>query len=54
MSRRLLVVLVALGVLAIGGGVAGGLLLARDPGPATEAAGPTPIPESPAPGSTEA
>jgi hypothetical protein len=52
-SRRLLVVLVALGVLAIGGGVAGGLLLARDPGPATEAAGPTTIPETTAPVTSE-
>ena len=45
MSRRLLVVLVVLGVLATGGGVAGGLLLARDPGGDAEAAGPTTIPE---------
>jgi hypothetical protein len=52
-SRRLLVVLVALGVLATGGGVAGGLLLARDPGPAVEAAGPTTIPETTAPGTSE-
>ena len=53
MSRRLLVVLVALGVLATGGGVAGGLLLARDPGPAPEAAGPTTIPETTAPVTSE-
>ena len=53
MSRRLLVVLVALGVLATGGGVAGGLLLARDPGPAVEAAGPTTIPETTAPVTSE-
>ena len=53
MSRRLLVVLVALGVLATGGGVAGGLLLASDPGPATEAAGPTTIPETTAPVTSE-
>jgi hypothetical protein len=47
-SRRLLVVLLALGVLATGGGVAAGLLLARDPGePAV--AGPTTIPETTAP-----
>jgi hypothetical protein len=52
-SRRLLVVLVALGVLATGGGVAGGLLLARDPGPAPEAAGPTTIPETTAPVTSE-
>jgi hypothetical protein len=48
-SRRLLVVLVALGMLATGGGVAVGLLLARDPGPTTPAAGPTTIPETTAP-----
>jgi hypothetical protein len=48
-STRLLVVLVALGMLATGGGVAGGLLLARDPGPAAPAAGPTTIPETTAP-----
>jgi hypothetical protein len=52
-SRRLLVVLVALGVLAAGGGVAAGLLLARDPGPAPEAAGPTTIPETTAPATSE-
>jgi hypothetical protein len=52
-SRRLLVVLVALGVLATGGGVAGGLLLARDPGRAVEAAGPTTIPETTAPVTSE-
>jgi hypothetical protein len=45
-SRRLLIVLVALGVLATGGGVAGGLLLARDPGGDPAVAGPTTIPES--------
>jgi hypothetical protein len=45
-SRHLLVVLVVLGVLATGGGVAGGLLLARDPGGDAEAAGPTTIPET--------
>jgi hypothetical protein len=45
-SRRLLVVLVALGVLATGGGVAGGLLLARDPGGDPAVAGPTTIPET--------
>lgn len=53
MSRRLLVVLVALGVLATGGGVASGLLLARDPGPPTEVAGPTTIPETTAPDTSE-
>jgi hypothetical protein len=51
-SRRLLVVLVALGVLATGGGVASGLLLARDPGPPTELAGPTTIPETTTPDTT--
>jgi hypothetical protein len=45
-SRRLLVVLVALGVLATGGGVAGGLLLAREPGPSAEVAGPTTLPDT--------
>ena len=49
MSRRLLVVLVVLGVLATGGGVAGGLLLARDPGGEPVVAGPTTIPETTAP-----
>lgn len=44
MSSRLLIVLVALGVLATGGGVAGGLLLARDPGPDPAVAGPTTLP----------
>jgi hypothetical protein len=52
-SRRLLVILVALGVLAAGGGVASGLLLARDPGPPTELAGPTTIPETAVPDTTE-
>jgi hypothetical protein len=52
-SRRLLVILVALGVLATGGGVASGLLLARDPGPPTEVAGPTTIPETTAPTTSE-
>ena len=46
MSRRLLVILVALGVLATGGGVASGLLLARDTGSPTDLAGPTTIPEA--------
>jgi hypothetical protein len=45
-SSRLLVVLVVLGVLAVGGGVAGGLLLARDPGGDPAVAGPTTIPET--------
>jgi hypothetical protein len=44
-SRRLLVILVALGVLATGGGVASGLLLAREPARPAEVAGPTTIPE---------
>jgi hypothetical protein len=52
-SRRLLVILVAVGVLAIGGGVAGGLLLARDPGGDPAAAGPTTIPETTAPATSE-
>jgi hypothetical protein len=53
-SRRLLVILVALGVLATGGGVAGGLLLARDPGGGDPAvAGPTTIPETTVPTTTE-
>jgi hypothetical protein len=52
-SRRLLVVLVVLGVLAMGGGVAGGLLLARDPGVEPAAAGPTTIPETTAPVTSE-
>jgi hypothetical protein len=51
-SRRLLVVLVTLGVLATGGGVAGGLLLARDPG-GPAAAGPTTIPETTVPATSE-
>jgi hypothetical protein len=45
-SSRLLVILVALGMLATGAGVAGGLLLARDPGQAAAVAGPTTIPET--------
>ena len=53
MSRRLLVVLVALGLLAAGGGVAGGLLLARDPGDEPAEAGPTTTPEATAPATTE-
>ncbi|HYN16632.1 MAG TPA: hypothetical protein VEY96_00930 [Actinomycetes bacterium] len=53
MSRRLLVILVTLGVLAIGGGVAGGLLLARDPGGEPAVAGPTTIPETTAPVTSE-
>jgi hypothetical protein len=52
-SRRLLVVLVALGMLAAGGGVATGLLLVRDPGLPPEAAGPTTIPETTAPVTSE-
>jgi hypothetical protein len=53
-SRRLLVILIALGVLATGGGVAGGLLLARDPGGGDPAvAGPTTIPETTVPTTTE-
>jgi hypothetical protein len=41
MSRRALITLVVLAVLATAGGVAGGLVLARAPEPATAAAGPT-------------
>jgi hypothetical protein len=52
-SSRLLVVLVVLGVLAMGGGVAGGLLLARDPGGEPAVAGPTTIPETTAPVTSE-
>jgi hypothetical protein len=52
-SSRLLVVLITLGVLAAGGGVAGGLLLARDPGGEAAVAGPTTIPETTAPVTTE-
>jgi hypothetical protein len=53
MSRRVLVLLVALGLLATVGGVAGGLMLARDPGPAPAAAGPTTLPETTAPVTSE-
>jgi hypothetical protein len=52
-SRRLLVVLIMLGVLATAGGVAGGLLLARDPGGEAAVAGPTTIPETTAPVTSE-
>jgi hypothetical protein len=52
-SRRLLVILIALGVVATGAGVAGGLLLARDPGGDPAVAGPTTIPETTAPTTTE-
>jgi hypothetical protein len=41
MSRRALIALVVLAVLATAGGVAGGLLLARTPEPATASAAPT-------------
>ena len=41
MSRRALITLVVLAVLATAGGVAGGLMLARAPEPATAAAAPT-------------
>ena len=53
MSSRLLVVLITLGVLAVGGGVAGGLLLARDPGGEPAVAGPTTIPGTTAPVTSE-
>jgi hypothetical protein len=52
-SRRLLVILIALGILATGGGVAGGLLLARDTGGDPAVAGPTTIPETTAPTTSE-
>jgi hypothetical protein len=52
-SRRLLVVLVALGMLATGGGVAAGLFMARDPGRPAAEAGPTTIPETTAPVTSE-
>jgi hypothetical protein len=52
-SSRLLVVLITLGVLAVGGGVAGGLLLARDPGGEPAVAGPTTIPGTTAPVTSE-
>jgi hypothetical protein len=52
-SSRLLVVLITLGVFAVGGGVAGGLLLARDPGGELAVAGPTTIPETTAPVTSE-
>jgi hypothetical protein len=52
-SSRLLVVLVVLGVLATGGGAAGALLLARDPGDDPAVAGPTTIPATTAPVTTE-
>jgi hypothetical protein len=45
-NRRLLVVLLAFGMLATGGGVAGGLLLARDPAGGPPVAGPTTLPET--------
>jgi hypothetical protein len=48
-SRRLLIVLVVLGVLATGGGVAAGLLVARGPGGDQAVAGPTTIPETTVP-----
>jgi hypothetical protein len=53
MSRRALILLVALAVLAIAGGVAGGLLLARDPGPEPVVAGPTTLPETTVPATSE-
>ena len=53
MSRRLLIILIALGVLATGAGVAGGLLLARDTGGDPAAAGPTTVPETTAPTTSE-
>jgi hypothetical protein len=52
-SRRLLIILIALGVLATGAGVAGGLLLARDPAGDPAVAGPTTVPETTAPATSE-
>jgi hypothetical protein len=52
-SSRLLVVLITLGVLAVGGGVAGGLLLAPDPGGELAVAGPTTIPGTTVPVTSE-
>ena len=52
MSSRLLIVLVTLGVLATSAGVAGGLLLARDPGPEPALAGPTTLPDTTLPAET--
>jgi hypothetical protein len=52
-STRLLVILVALGVLATGGGATGALLLARDPIDDEAVAGPTTIPETTAPVTSE-
>jgi hypothetical protein len=52
-SSRLRVILVALGVLAAGGGAAGALLLARDPGAEAALAGPTTIPETTVPVTSE-
>jgi hypothetical protein len=51
-SRRLLLVLLTLAVVAVAGGVAGGLLLAREPGGGPAEAGPTTIPETTAPTTT--
>ena len=52
MSRRALVILIALGVLATGGGVAGGLWLAHDPGQ-PQAPAPTTFPEATTPETSE-
>ena len=51
-SRRLLVVLLGLAVLATAGGVAAGLLLGREPDVEPATAGPTTIPETTAPPTT--
>jgi hypothetical protein len=53
MSRRTLVILIALGLLAAGGGAAGALLLTRAPDPVEAAAGPTTLPETTAPPTSE-
>jgi hypothetical protein len=53
MSRRALVILVTLGLLAAGGGAAGALLLARAPNPIQAVAGPTTVPETTAPPTSE-
>jgi hypothetical protein len=53
MSRRALVILIALGLLAVGGGAAAALLLARAPQPVEAVAGPTTVPETTAPPTSE-
>jgi hypothetical protein len=53
MSRRALVILVALGVLAAGAGAAWALLLARSPDPIQAVGGPTTVPETTTPPTSE-